>query len=271
MSVSCKAAKLGDHILSLLPSDGTPVSNRIMRAMLTRQLGKPIQPEEYFAAITELAANKAIGRSRGRGGALFLAASLPLTPTTPSPAPVNDRLSESELMHPTKIYLERVFVPALDLPPGSATFVSDTSNSGPRQGEWARPDFVVVTVMQFDLVPGSQLDVYSFELKTESGGSVQAIHEALAQTRFTHFGHLIWHVPRGSQVEVSLPEIEAHCDRHGIGLIIFREPNDLLSWELLLDARQKDTSAATIDAFLHSRLQPVQIAKVREAVHGERS
>ena len=49
--------------------------------------------------------------------------------------------------------------------------------------------------MRFKLMPGAQVDVHSFELKTESGCTVQSVHEALAQTRFTHFGHLVWHLP----------------------------------------------------------------------------
>jgi hypothetical protein len=61
--------------------------------------------------------------------------------------------------------------------------------------------------MRFKFLPGAQVDVRGFELKTETGGSVLAVHEALAQTRFTHFGHLVWHLPEGSRSETRLAEI----------------------------------------------------------------
>lgn len=262
---------LAQHILSLLPTDGTPVANRIMRAMLAKKLERRIETDSYFEALSELATTGAIGRSRGRGGTIFLASSPPeIAPPPPEPI-VEDRWAEADLMYPTKLYLERHFAPSLDLPSGSTFFVSDTSNIGPRDGQWARPDFVLVTVMRFSIVPGSQLDVHSFELKTASGGTVPAVHEALAQTRFTNFGHLIWHVPLNSDAEARLPEIEAQCEKHGVGLILIRDPENLASWEVLLDAEQTDTPPATIDAFLQSRLPPAHVAKVRDAARGERS
>ena len=41
---------LAHHILPLLPQDRTPVLNRVMRAMLSRQLEIQIEPNLYFAA-----------------------------------------------------------------------------------------------------------------------------------------------------------------------------------------------------------------------------
>ena len=58
--------------------------------------------------------------------------------------------------------------------------------------------------MRFKLLPGAQIDVHSFELKTETGATDLAVYEALAQTRFTHFGHLVWHLPKGSRARKSI-------------------------------------------------------------------
>lgn len=261
---------LADHIVALLPEDGTPVVNRIMRAMLAKRLSSRIDPATYFEAVEQLASRNAIGRARGRGGSIFLASEPPTQLVEPPPksAPPGE-WSEARLMAPTERYLEKIFSTSLDLPPGATFVVTDTSTTGPREGQWARPDFILVSVMRFQLVPGSQLDVHSFELKAEAGGSVQAVHEALAQTRFTNFGHLVWHVPVGSKAEAKLPEIETHCKKHGIGLIVIRDPNDIESWETLLDAIPKKTSASTIDAFLTSRLSPAHRDKIVRAVLGE--
>ena len=122
--------------------------------------------------------------------------------------------------------------------------------------------------MRFRLLPGRQVDVHSFELKAESGGTVQAVHEALAQTRFTHFGHLVWHVPVNSKAEARLPEIEQHCEAHGIGLVIIRDPTNYETWEVRLDPERKNTTAATIDAFLLSRFSKDEQSMLARAIAG---
>jgi hypothetical protein len=122
-------------------------------------------------------------------------------------------------MAPLRRFLEGAFQEGLDLPAGSICIVQDTSAMGPVRGRWARPDYILVSAMRFKLMPGSQIDVHSFELKTESGATDLAVYEALAQTRFTHFGHLVWHLPTNSKAEARLAEIEKQCEEHGIGLI----------------------------------------------------
>jgi hypothetical protein len=112
--------------------------------------------------------------------------------------------------------------------------------------------------MRFKLMPGSQVDVHSFELKTESGCTVQAVHEALAQTRFTHFGHLVWHLPKNSKAEARLAEIEKHCDEHGVGLIRMRDPSAADAYEILLDPIRKRTLPSVVEGFLEARLSASQ-------------
>jgi hypothetical protein len=75
------------------------------------------------------------------------------------------------------------------------------------------PRLYPVSAMRFRLMPGSQVDVHSFELKTETGCTVQSVHEALAQTRFTHFGHLVWHLPDNSKAEARLAEMSSMSTR----------------------------------------------------------
>lgn len=265
MTETHSVKSLARHILSLLPEDGAPVVHRVMRTMLARRLERRIDPDLYFAAVDQLTKAKIIGRARGRGGSMFLAGATDEVVAPPSPASVEE-WSEARLMTPLRCYLENHFSQSLDLPPGSTCIVVDTSSKGPKNGQWARPDFVFISVMRFQLVPGRQVDVHSFELKAEAGGTVQAVHEALAQTRFTNFGHLAWHVPFGSRAEAKLPEIVNQCEMHGIGLLVIRDPNDYRTWETFLDPAPKRTSPATIDAFLLSRLSSEQQEKLRRAI-----
>ncbi|KQP55142.1 hypothetical protein ASG40_09080 [Methylobacterium sp. Leaf399] len=244
---------LPGRILALLPQDGTPVLNRVMRALIARDGERPVPAETYFSACDDLVGMGRIGRLRGQGGQIFLVAASATETAEPSSESVEDGWAEARLMAPLQLYLEGAFRKGLDLGDGLC-LVQDTSGIGPRRGQWARPDFLLVSALRFRLLPGAQIDVHAFELKTEAGGTVQAVHEALAQTRFTHFGHLVWHLPTGARSEGRLPEIASQCATHGIGLIRLRDPREPDLAEILLDPVRKATVPAIVDGFLESRL-----------------
>jgi hypothetical protein len=167
-----------------------------------------------------------------------------------------------------KRYLLGPFTKGLDLPASAACVVEDTSSVGPRRGRWARPDFILVSAMKFDLMPGAQVDVHSFELKTESGANDLAVYEALAQTRFTHFGHLVWHLPEKSESEARLAEIEQQCVQHGVGLIRIYDPENAEACEILVDPVRKTTLPAIVDGFLERRLNKDQRKALVRAING---
>jgi hypothetical protein len=260
------AESVARHMLSLLPPDGTPVLNRVMRVMLSRDLEDSIDPDLYFKARDILLDQGHVGRLRGQGGQIFL---MPEEPAKkPSQKDPPETWAEARLMEPLGKYLDSTFRAGLDLPRDGLCLVQDTSSFGPHRGQWARPDYILVSAMRFRLMPGSQVDVHSFELKTETGCTVQSVHEALAQTRFTHFGHLVWHLPNKSKAEARLAEIEKHCAEHGIGLIRMREPSDLDAYEILLDPIRKKTVPATVEGFLEARLSKTQRSQLAKAVNG---
>lgn len=251
---------IAQRILGLLPPDGTPVLNRAMRVTLQRKLERSIPEDLYFRALDYLSEHNEIGRVRGQGGQIFAIgkAARPIQQSTEKKPP-----SEASLMPCLAKYLGGPFRQGLDLPESSYFLVKDTSAMGPRLGRWARPDFVVVTAMRFDLLPGSQVDLHSFELKTENGATDLAVYEALAQTRFTHFGHLVWQLPDGSSAEARRADIERQCDEHGIGLIIMRHPEKLDSVEIVLDPVRKQTLPREVDGFLGSRLSEAEQRDLR--------
>ena len=243
---------LDEQLLSLLPDDGAPVLNRMVRLSLSRTVERRVTQQEYFRIRDQLIAAGKIGRARGPGGQVYLIQEPP-DPPAPLISPALP-ITEADLMPFLETYLETAFQTGLDLPPGSQTILEDTSQRGPRRGQWARPDFLLVTLLRYRFQPQKQLDLHAFELKTESGCNVQAVHEALAQTRFTHYGHLVWHLPEHSPHAVRLDDVRAQCIAHGVGLVLMREPDDPESFEILADARRKNTPMATVDGFLEARL-----------------
>jgi hypothetical protein len=256
--VAPSSSKLSDAIIALLPEDGSPVLNRVMQVMLSQRFGRSITQDEYFAARDELFKKEMIGRLRGQGGVIFLArhdlpedaehgsAELHVDP--------REFWTEAQLMVPLRKYLDSKFRKGLDLPPDALCIVNDTSRIGAPKGRWTRPDFILVSAMRFKLVPGVQVDVHSFELKTETGVDNLAVYEALAQAHSTNFGHLVWHLPKGSDRETALPEIKQRCDAHGIGLIRMLDPTKPETTEIVVDPVRKASAPALVNSFLELRL-----------------
>jgi hypothetical protein len=207
--------------------------------------------------------DKKIGRLRGQGGQIFLD-----KPDSEQSAAPPEKWPEYGLMEWVGKYLHGPFQTGLDMPKSGICIVKDTSKTGPVRGKWARPDFILVSAMRFELMPGAQVDVHSFELKTETGATDLAVYEALAQTRFTHFGHLVWHLPDGSQAEARLQEIAKQCDDHGIGLIRMRSPHETEAFEIVLDPVRKATSTLAVEGFLELRLNQIERDKIRSVITG---
>jgi len=260
---------LADTILKLLPADGTPVLNRVVRVMLAREMERAIDPDAFFAALDLLQKKSRIGRLRGQGGQVFVLQSESNARSEPVKEPA-EAWSEAQLMAPLRAYLEGAFRKGLDLPAEAACIIHDTSRIGQPGARWARPDFILVSAMRFRLMPGAQLDVHSFELKAEAGVTDLAVYEALAQTRFTHFGHLVWHLPDGSKAEAKLAEIEQQCEQHGVGLIRMRDPKRPDACEIMLDPERKTTLPTTVDGFLEARLMDEHRQDILRVIHGAR-
>ena len=183
---------IAKQMLALLPDDGTPVLNRVMRVMLSRALATRVDQDQYFEARDLLLKAGRIGVQRGQGGQVFL---LPEAAAPPPRAPQPQlQWSEAMLMTALKKFLSGPFRKGARSAVRRGLRGSGYFRQGTRRGRWARPDFILVSAMKFNSMPGAQIDVHSFELKTESGATDLAVYEALAQTRFTHFGHLVWHL-----------------------------------------------------------------------------
>ena len=259
---------VAERLKALLPPDGTPVLNRVLRIMLSRDFGQSISDELYEHARDQLFAKGQIGRLRGQGGQVFLSKGENGRSSDVGSIETKSGLSESQLMPHLERYLKGAFQKELDIPAHGKWIIKDTSRFGPPLGRWARPDFILATAMRFRVMPGAQLDVYSFELKAEFGATDLAVYEALAQTRFTHFGYLVWHLPQGSTAMARLQEITAQCSQHGVGLIRVHNPQDDEEFETILDPIRKSTPHAAVDGFLEQRLTEEELGTLRSATAG---
>jgi hypothetical protein len=254
--------RIAASLLRQLPADGTPIPNRAARALVTQDLAQLVSLEDYFAARDQLLDQRKVGRVRGQGGSVFLLMNVPDEephPLEPAGAP-----SERSLMDPLGAALRAQFRQWLDLPPQGTVEVADIAQARSR-GQWANPDYLLVSVCPLSVLAGAQIDVHVFELKNEAGGRIQAVHEALAHGRFAHFAHLVWYLPRSSRREAELDQLAAHCRLHGVGLIRMLEDKTI---EAIVDPVRTRATPLEIDGFVEARLRKPQVAKIREAMGG---
>lgn len=245
--------QIAEALVIVLPEDGSPIPNAAAKALVSRRLAHSIDDSRYFEARDQLLDRKLVGRVRGQGGSVYLLADALVEDSATADEEVIGP-SERELMEPFGIALAQSFSASLDIPRSSPRpIIEDISTRGPRKGVWARPDFVLVSLSTYSVLPGAHIDVHVFELKNEFGGGLKAVHEALAQARFANFAHLAWYVPNGSVRESELHNVATHCSHHGVGCLRLRllpQP-----WvEILVSARRTTTTALEVDGFLESRL-----------------
>jgi hypothetical protein len=252
--------RIATSLLRQLPLDGTPIPNRAARALVTQDLARLVSLEDYFAARDRLIDQRKVGRVRGQGGSVFLLIDVPdEEPPALEPTGIP---SERSLMDPLGVALRTQFRQWLDLPPQGTVEVADIAQARSR-GQWANPDYLLVSVCPLSVLAGAQIDVHVFELKNEAGGRIQAVHEALAHGRFAHFAHLVWYLPHGSRREAELEQIAAHCRLHGVGLIRMFEDKTI---DAIVDPVRTRAAPLEIDGFVEARLAKQQVAKLREAM-----
>jgi hypothetical protein len=108
---------VAERLKALLPPDGTPVLNRVLRVMLSRDFGQSVSDELYERARDNLFSAGQIGRLRGQGGQIFLAKAENGRNVQPAPTDASSKLSENQLMPHLGRFLREAFRKELDIPP----------------------------------------------------------------------------------------------------------------------------------------------------------
>ncbi len=240
------ADNLYKAIVEALANTDVPVPHRSVRALISRELHRPVSLDDYFAEIEELSRRGAIERSRGQGGMVRL------VPGIGGARTPQNTWAEPDLMPCLEKYLKTQFWKDLDLPsldPICEWMVVDTSMSGTREGQWTRPDYTAICITPFRVLPVPQLSVYTFELKASAVGGTQAVHQSLNQTKMSNYGYFVWH-PIGA--EALLDAVESTCKKHGVGLVLIGDPQEPTTWEIRIEADRQPTSPEEIDRFLSS-------------------
>jgi hypothetical protein len=199
-------------LLELIPKDGSSVGNTFLQSKMG------ISAETYWKIRQELLDAKLVQVGRGRGGSVSLSG-LALQKGSETEGVEFAKL-ESDLYEPLKEWLTQNWVKeALDA--GDYAYAEITASPEGRKrdsGQWTRPDVTFVRVNRFENLPGSFVEVTSFEVKKKADSQdLAGVYEAAAHQRGAHNTYLV--------VEVADPEdvadtsIEKECGRLGVGLM----------------------------------------------------
>lgn len=175
---------------------------------------------------------------------------------------------EHELEDGLRHYLDGPFVHHASTPyRGQRKVIANTARGGPHGGKWTRPDLTLVSVRKLAIQRRLDLELFSFELKRSDDSNVDSVFEAVAHTRYAHYAYLAWHQPRNHTIPATKQaDVEANCRAHGIGLIVFSDPDMPSSYEILLAPCRKQPHPADVEAYLEQRLKPVDLVAVKSVV-----
>lgn len=242
-------------VFDMLPASGESIGFEALRAALSGHLGREIEREHLFRLITLLQNDPAPARAvrwtpetrELRRGSLAGGRSLPET-----------IVREVDLEPWFEQFLWIDYSGFYDWKPQAlSAVVENTARKSTGAGRWTRPDISMACVAHFRFTIGSQLDLYSFELKLSSGCTVVSVHEALAHGAASHHSYLVLHLPRGSDGEAHLPGVLSEAQRHGVGLIRVCDHRDMRAYQRLLHARRHNLPPGRLDEVISARFNAV--------------
>jgi hypothetical protein len=117
----------------------------------------------------------------------------------------------------------------------------------------------------YTFTPGKRLEVITFEVKEGLDAAVEGVFESLAHSAFAHRSYLAVHVERYQDLE-DIPDdrIVQECERFGVGYIIFSDPNDYDTYDVVVSARLKEPDPADVDNFVRQQVSPQSQEQIRD-------
>jgi hypothetical protein len=215
MTVKKELSEQAKALLQLIPPDGSFVGNTYLRRKSS------LSDEEYWKVRNELEEAALITLGRGRGGsvALQLSVAPPVAPV--APAVGNLVHDESDLYEPLKKLLNDDWGKEAKQ---TEDFFELRITASPRgrqrdSGQWSRPDLTLVEVSTYDYIPGSNLEITTFEVKRfDDAQNIASVYEAAAHSRWAHYAFLVAEVPDD---KFEFPErFISELERFRIGLMV---------------------------------------------------
>lgn len=255
-------------LLELIPASGDYIGNQAVRKLLIEKiyndLGETITPETYWKIRESLLEDGKVVVGGGKGGSVAL-----INAPAPSPSiPASSRkYDERSLYEPIRKTIEKDWVSQN----GIKKFVCEiTANAGKRdRGNWTRPDITLFAVRTYPYLPGTFVELITFEIKKLNTFDVNGVFETAAHSAFAHRSYLMIHVkdfdPK-KEVPRSLGRVINEAERMKVGLIIFDEPNDVFTWQTLVKSPFHAPDPDRLTEFINEQLNEKNKESIRDKV-----
>ena len=247
-----------DTFLARVPKDGKTKGNFTLK----NELGW--DEEKYWRIRDELVSDGDIALGKGKGGSVFRVAQV----SAAVPGAASGKYKAEKTLY--KPFLEVV----------ATDFVKDkklknvvsqiTANQGQKKtgGKWTRPDVVLISVGTYSYLPGKFVDIISFELKIESDFGVSGVFETAAHSRFATKSYYCVHLPQDwNSDNPEYERIKAECERFGVGLIYFTDPEKYDTYAVLVEPDRRSPDPFDMDQFITLQMTESNKIKLSELLH----
>lgn len=100
------------------------------------------------------------------------------------------------------------------------------------------------------------LTLVTFEVKADGRWGIESVYEAAAHSAFAHKSYLAIHAPKPRLVRESreFDRLVEHAERFGIGVMVFQNPADWDTYEVVLEAVRGQPDPGDVDDFVETQL-----------------
>ena len=157
--------------------------------------------------------------------------------------------TERSLYEPIKATIETTWIKRFGF---DDVRVEETHSQGSKQtgGTFTRPDLTVAGIRQYVFLP-KRLEIITFEIKPVESTDIMGVLEAVAHHEAAHRSYVIYALARGDfERSAEAERIIELAQKYGIGLVLAENPDEVETWEILLDAIRHEPDPARLDRFL---------------------
>ena len=131
--------------------------------------------------------------------------------------------------------------------------VDETHSRGSKNtgGTFSRPDITAAGIRTYVYLP-KRLEILTFEVKSMDTVTILGVLEAIAHREAAHRAYVLYGASRATfEAGSEGDRIIELAQKHGIGVVLTEKPDDVESWEILLDAIRHEPDPARLDRFLN--------------------
>jgi len=244
-----------DILLKAIPENGEAIGNFTLKGKVKWD------DEKYWRVRDELINEGLISIGKGKGGSVYQVQAL------------NEKLvqkvssvykKEKDLYKPFLRVIDDSFVKDKNI----KNYISQvTANQGQKNtgGKWSRPDVVIISVNTYSYLPGKFFDIISFELKMDADFNVAGVFEAAAHSKFATKSYYVAYLPNDWNSDIPEYErIKSECERFGIGLIYFTDPQKYETYEILVEPKRRSPDPMDMDQFISIQIEDENKEKINE-------